>query len=824
MAHSYERLSNGDSLPSNPPAYEGFEENTSGGQAPPIEQFEIDDDEVFEPLKRDTLIKRISFTSKKLAFSFRDKVVDPLCRMFIPLFEIYTYFSQRWESSLLKLGNPLVVKRLLYVAFAVTLVFVVMENENNDGVNGASGGAFSSGKFFDRERLGNTLAEYIEPRALQENLEYLSSIPHMAGTKGDLALAKYIKSFFNNNGISDIDFNEIESYLNFPQPETYVRLSDGSFTATLHAEEEPARTHALAFNPGALNTELELDLPYIYVNYGDPEDFQKLVDAKIELKDTILLMKYGGGVPEPNKVVAATRVGAKAVVFITPEVSFTGENVDTTIRKTNVGLYRVSPGDILSTGRSSSGSYVFNKWNSSPITPKLPTIPISWKDGKTLLEKLGKDGVDFGDGFLSGSQTSPKLNVNIQNAERVSHPIWNVVGFIPGREQPDKGIIIGAGRDSSCYGAMTSASGTAVLLELVKIFSGLQRRYNWTPSRSIYFISFDGTEYNLAGAAEWVKSKKKLLLGEGYTYIDLNGMVSGDTLLVKSHPLLHNVIYEALRKVKITNEQKEKHSGSDLKNLYDLLRAQNGDSVSISNNMLDYRNYIPFINELNLPSMEILFKDKLFVDGTCLDTFQVFSKKGFDPLMKKHQQITELIARIALELAENPIIPFDFIGLSQKLKEYQVDLEKYVANKIVESGTTAQPIMSYDGMTRAIERLRLDSHQLGEMKKNWEQYTAASAIEPPVFASTRKQLNLKMVSFGAVFLNNDNQLSRLGYANYLFGTPYDAPTGDDEKYQWNTFPMIRDLAAEFQFGNAQAEINRVASLISLGREAISPMF
>lgn len=826
MSHSYERLNTGQDLPSQPPAYDGsgVPDNSDIALGPPIEQFEIDDDEVFEPLKRETFIKRIGFVSKKFAFNFRDRVVEPLCRMFIPLYEGYVYFSQRWESSLLKLGNPLVVKRLLYVLFAVILVFVVMEYDNNDGVNGASGGAFSSGKFFDRERLANTLADYIEPRALQENLEYLSSMPHMAGTKGDLALAKYVESYFSNNGISDIDFNEVGSFLNFPTGDSYVRLSDGSYSARLYDDKDGSQSQHLAFNPSALNTEQELDLPYIYVNEGTFEDFKKLSDAHVDIKDSIVLIKYGGNVPEPNKVLAAQRLGAKAVVFITPEVTFTGKNLGDAIKKANVALTRVSPGDILDSGRSSQGGYIASKgWDSAPATPKIPTIPISWTDGKHFIEKLGKTGVDFGNGLHSGAlEKNPKLRLNVRNTERVGHPIWNVVGFIPGREQPDKGIIIGAGRDSSCYGAMTSASGTAVLLELVKIFSGLQRRYNWTPSRSIYFVSFDGTENNLAGAAEWVHSRKKSLLSEGYSYIDLNSIVSGDTLLVKSHPLLNEVIKEALKKTSLTSEQKEKYPNA--KTLYDLFRAQNDNNDKILNNMLKSANYVPFINEINLPSMEIQFRGDDFVEGTCLDTFQVFSERGFDPLMKKHKQVTELIARVALELAESPIIPFDFVGLSSRLKEYQKDLESFIEAMISESPSTAHPVMSYDGMTRAIERLKLDSNQLNELKKNWEQYTAASAIEPPVFAATRKQLNLKMVSFGGVFLNNDNQLSREGFANYLLGVAYNAPVQENDKYEWNTFPMIRDLAAEGQFGNAQFEINRLASLISTAREVISPMF
>lgn len=832
---SYERLSG--QMPSNPPEYDLNAEapslplrNRDSGYAsgssshpPPIEQFEIDDDEVFEPLKRDNVFQRFVFVSKRCAFTFRDKVMEPIVRCLNPICEGYNYFSRQYELSLVKLGNPLVVKRLFYVLFVVAMVFVVSENENTEGINGTSGGAFSAGHFYDMDKLGDTLAHYIEGRTLQENLEYLSSMPHMAGTMGDLALARYVENYFLNNGINNVDFHELETYLNFPTGDSYVKLSDGSFQASITVKDGNAKSEQfLAFNYNSPNTQSEIEAPFIYSNHGDPEDLQKIVDAGIELKDTILLVKYGGITPEANKVYAATQLGVKAVVFISPKTNLGKSPEEGNIKKTNVGLWRYGAGDVLRPGSSKHGSHASSgDWSLSKATPKIPSIPISWKDGMTFVSKLKDRGVDFGDGFYSGStDRNPGIKLLVKNTERLSHPIWNVVGHIPGREQPEKGVLFGAARDSSCYGAMTSASGTAALLELVKIFSGLQRKYNWSPARSLYFVSFDGTENNLAGCAKWVEARKDSLISEGYTYIDVNGLVTGDKLSVKAHPLIQDVIKDAMKKVPLTDDQKSESVNS----IYDLYKAQNDGKDDIDYEMLEERNYIPFINEINMPAVELGFKGEDFVEGTCVDTFQFFTEEKIDPEVKKHKQIVEVLARIGLELVENPMLPFNFETLARSLHDDISDAERFIEDVRKALNLPDSARLSFDGLRQAAEKLKRDAHQLNMKKLDWKNFIDVSSMEPPVFAATRRLMNLNMVLFDSYFLSSDMSRSRVGYANYLYGAAFEAPSSKGSLgYRWNTFPMVRDAVTQGRFKDAQFEIDRLASMILSACVAINPM-
>jgi Zn-dependent M28 family amino/carboxypeptidase len=82
----------------------------------------------------------------------------------------------------------------------------------------------------------------------------------------------------------------------------------------------------------------------------------------------------------------------------------------------------------------------------------------------------------------------------------------NVVGYIPGRRQPNKYILVTAHydhlgvRDGEIYnGADDNASGTAAMLALAGYFAKNR------PERSIIFAAFDGEESGLLGSKRFVK-------------------------------------------------------------------------------------------------------------------------------------------------------------------------------------------------------------------------------------------------------------------------------------------------------------------------------
>lgn len=761
-----------------------------------MEQFEIDEDETYEPLKRGSLFERVRHVTTRLMFGVRTRIADPMSRYLDPLHEGYTYFNLRYELHILKLGNPLVVKRLMYVAFVGVIIFFVTRADTSEGVNGVSGGAFSTGKFYDMGMLSNTLVSYIERESLQENFEYLSKMPHMAGTKGDLALARYVENYFSINGMGGVALSELDSFLNYPSKEdTYVRMGDYSATLTEGGDE----MHELAFNPNSKNLDGDITAPVVFANYGDPSDFVALEKAGVKTEGTILLLRYGGLTPEPNKVLLALDLGAKAVVFITPKFAV-GDHV---IQRKNVGLWRYSPGDVLTPGWASRDDQVARAaWQNSKTTPKIPVIPISHRDGEHFTSQI-KGGVSF-DGKFSGTK-DVQMSVSVKNLERKSHLIWDVLGHIAGREQNQIGIIFGAPRDLTCFGALELASGTAVLLELVKAFAALQRRYNWVPARSIYFVSFDATSYNLAGVLEWVEAHKQEIARTGYAFIDLSRPVSGDELSVKAHPLMHNIIRDMLASVTLDSQSQQ----AKVKTLYDLFVSQQKNDY-VSNNMLEEKNYIPFVNTLNMPSAEISFKGDLPV-GLCLDLYGNYEKLRVDPGMRKHAKILELYARLGLQLAEKPIIPFDYKYFGDELSNYRADLERHAKDY--------GQLLNFGNLMKAVDAIKASTATISRWSADWQLFVERNfLLEPSGLASSRRNMNEMMVQFGHPFVMHDTTPVRPGYMNLVIGVPFGAPAYDDGKYQWNSFPMVRDYMMKGDFAQAQLEIERVLGLLAFAAQ------
>jgi hypothetical protein len=123
----------------------------------------------------------------------------------------------------------------------------------------------------------------------------------------------------------------------------------------------------------------------------------------------------------------------------------------------------------------------------------IPSIPLSWRDAQPLLQAIKGYGTpcppEWQGGvpdveWWSGNLSSPIVHLKNEQDEVEQQPIWNVMGRISGVEQREKSIIIGNQRDSWDFGAVDPGSGTAVLLEVVRIFGDLVSR-GWRPLRTI---------------------------------------------------------------------------------------------------------------------------------------------------------------------------------------------------------------------------------------------------------------------------------------------------------------------------------------------------
>jgi hypothetical protein len=103
---------------------------------------------------------------------------------------------------------------------------------------------------------------------------------------------------------------------------------------------------------------------------------------------------------------------------------------------------------------------------------------------------------------------SREISIEIEQKLIPEHPANNIAGYIPGTLYPDSFILISAHYDhlgrmgSKTYfpGANDNASGTAMLLDLVRYYTIAENR----PAYSIMFVSFAAEEAGLLGSKYFV--------------------------------------------------------------------------------------------------------------------------------------------------------------------------------------------------------------------------------------------------------------------------------------------------------------------------------
>lgn len=369
------------------------------------------------------------------------------------------------------------------------------------------------------DSLRSFVRDNINETYIREHAKYLTSFPHIAGTKGSFILAEYVQNLFLESQLEDVGLEQFDVYLNYP-------TEGGRKVAIIEPEEfawEAKIEETMAYPDGREQTHVfhghsksgTAKGPLIYANYGSKEDFNFLQEKGVILNGSIALVRYYGSQGDRAlKIKAAELAGAiGCIIYSDPaEDGFmkgdpypTGRYMPSDgVQRGAVSLMSWIVGDVLSNGYASLPGEPRrdSKQNNAGLN-NIPSIPLAWRDAQKLLQALKGHGVELygGSGWIggvpgvnqwwTGDTTSPTVLLQNEQEEIERRPIYNVLGRITGVEQPEKSIIVGNHRDAWCFGASDPGSGTAVLLEIVRIFGELQQK-GWRPLRTIEFASWDG--------------------------------------------------------------------------------------------------------------------------------------------------------------------------------------------------------------------------------------------------------------------------------------------------------------------------------------------
>lgn len=99
------------------------------------------------------------------------------------------------------------IYRFLGVVFGLVVVYTLLATDSVS-LSGPGGGASTGLVNFDPEVIRQYVKDMVDPEKMEHYLEYLSSFDHVAGTQGDLVLAKWVEGEFKSFGLENVEMVE----------------------------------------------------------------------------------------------------------------------------------------------------------------------------------------------------------------------------------------------------------------------------------------------------------------------------------------------------------------------------------------------------------------------------------------------------------------------------------------------------------------------------------------------------------------------------------------------------------------------------------------
>lgn len=382
----------------------------------------------------------------------------------------------------------------------------------------------------------------------------------------DSELVEFLQKRWKDHGLETVVERSYEVLLSFPDASRpnhlrhFANASDttGSTTDLFSDEHRPYVAYCIADGP--------IRGPLVYAGRLQLSDVNWLHGSNVTLEGSVLLVRLGTE-PLARQLAMAHIVNASAVLlypdpreFRPLPLGFSPEQQDSSAAWWWLpadGSHSASPLGPLLGDPQTPGYPALESAHRVPrdqlFLPSVPAQTISANVAEVLLRHLGGPAVtpemqgSLGEGGASlGAGPGPvEVELQLHNMLR-NQSVVDVVGYVRGRVEPDRYVLVGAGRDA--WGD-SDVGSSALLLELSSAFGKLLQE-GWRPRRSVIFCSWAAEEFQSVGVVEWLEENLKLLDGRAVAYIDLGQPVLGTTSLsVAASPLLYHAVFNATRQV-----------------------------------------------------------------------------------------------------------------------------------------------------------------------------------------------------------------------------------------------------------------------------------
>jgi N-acetylated-alpha-linked acidic dipeptidase len=521
---------------------------------------------------------------------------------------------------------------------------------------------------------------------------YLTAEPHPAGSRRNNELARWIADQWREQGLEEVTIHEYDVLNSTPREVTLEMIQPIRYRASLREDAYDADPDTE--NPRVDGAYLgysasgEVTAPVVYAHSGNPEDYEYLKKCGIDVYGKIVLVRYSNPYSYRGfKALMAERAGAAAILIYSDpaEDGYTKGTVypdgpwgpPSHIQRGAITYDFIEPGDPLTPGWASVPGARRIPADQSVSLPKIIGIPLSWRDAKPLLEKMGGPAApDKWQGGLplkyrlGGKRVRVHLKVDMDT--RVQ-PYYVTEARIRGAETPDEWVILGNHRDAWVFGGVDPSSGTASMLEMTRDLGELLRQ-GIRPRRTLVVCSWDGEEYALTGSTEWGEQYAEELKKKAVAYLNVDEATSGKDFEGDAVGSLAPLLVEVSRTLPAP-------SG---KTLYDEWRVSRQAELQASravpdSQLVDTRigsgsDHTVFLNFLGIPTMGLTFVGPYGVYHSMYDDYYWMKYFG-DPGYRYHLLMTQLWGILAFRLANATVLPYDFDSYGENIRQYVKDLD-----------------------------------------------------------------------------------------------------------------------------------------------------
>lgn len=707
-------------------------------------------------------------------------------------------------------------RRAVLVLAAILIVPPALHSEPDPGIRGFAGDRLEAQRAIERR-----FRAVPDPSRLREYMREITREPHHAGGPGSRRVAEYILARFREWGL-DAAIEETEALMPLPSERRLELVAPAPFVAALKepplaADDDSSDEGQIpTFNAYASDGDVTADL--VYVDYGIPADYEQLQKLGIDVKGKIVIARYGQSWRGIKAKVAWEHGAVGCIIYSDPRDDgyFQGDAYAEGAFRPEHGVQRgsvmdmpIHPGDPLTPGWGSAAGGRRLPREQAQTLLQIPVLPISYADARPLLAALrGPVAPEPWRGALPLTyHVGPgPARVRLRLAfDWQVRPLYNVIVRIPGAERPDEWIVHGNHHDAWVSGASDPTSGNVALMETARGLATLLGS-GWRPRRTIVLASWDGEEWGLLGSTEWAETHRDELARKAVAYINSDSSGRGWLSMGGSHSL-QAFINEVARDVQDPRGSGKSVLEAKRARLMDLARTPAAREEAAARRVLPIdplgsgSDYTVFLGHLQVASLDLGFsgEDGGGVYHSIYDSFHWYSTFS-DGTFAHGAALSQVIGTALLRLSEADVLPFEFRGPADALRQYVDEVERLARG---EGGATPSgPAPGMDALKKAVARLSKSADA-------WERAAARipKAGSAPLAAPPAADLNRLLYGSERAF-RHEPGLPRRPWFKHLVYAP-----GFYTGYGVKTLPGIRE-------GLEQGRRDEAAAFAAIAAKAI----